>query len=150
MSIIVGGTLIGGEHLEAKLQAAFETWSRFEVNDYFRDQFNNKPWDYPSVTFRKSGQTVGPEPRDIYDLGNLYRSGRDSFSITMGVDDVTASWNWNATNSSGGAYAWYVHEGLSTNIKARRWTDELQNPALFDASTLKKALQRRIKTAMGK
>jgi len=150
MSIIVGGTLIGEEALVSQLQAAFEQWVTEDINDaYWDDQFKGDIWPYDNETRRKNGETV-TSPRDIYDLGALYDSGRETFAVARGDLEVTASWNWNAKNSSGGAYAWYVHEGLSTNVTARRWTDELQVPALFDASVLKKALQRRIKTATGK
>ena len=145
--IILGAKIVGMQLLEAKLQAAFETWSRFEVNDHFRDQFNKETWSYPAITFRKSGQTVGPEPRDIYDLGDLYRSGRDSFTITTGSNDVTASWDWDAKNSSGKPYAYYVHEGKGTNIEPRQWTDPLVSPDLFLASDLSKSLKKRIASA---
>jgi hypothetical protein len=148
--IIVGAKIVGGELWEKKLQAAFEAWTRFEVNDHFRTQFNTDIWDYSAVTFRKSGQTVGPEPRDIYDLGDLYRSGRDSFTITAGGSDVTASWDWDARNSSGKLYAYYVHEGKGTNIEPRQWTDPLVSPDLFLASDLSKSLKKRITTALGR
>jgi hypothetical protein len=146
--IIVGAKITGGAFWEQKLQAAFEAWSRFEVNDHFRDQFNNETWDYGAVTFRKSGQTVGPEPRDIYDLGDLYRSGRDSFTITTGGSDVTASWDWDAKNTSGKPYAYYVHEGKGTNIEPRQWTDPLVSPDLFLASDLSESLKKRIASAL--
>jgi hypothetical protein len=146
--IIVGAKIVGGAFWEQKLQAAFEAWTRFEVNDHFRDQFNNEIWDYGAVTFRKSGQTVGPEPRDIYDLGDLYRSGRDSFTITNGSSDVTASWDWDAKNTSGKPYAYYVHEGKGTNIEPRQWTDPLVSPDLFLASDLSKSLKKRIASAL--
>jgi hypothetical protein len=148
--IIIGAKIVGGELWEKKLQAAFESWTRFEVNDHFRAQFNTDIWDYSAVTFRKSGQTVGPEPRDIYDLGDLYRSGRDSFTITTGGSDVTASWDWDARNSSGRLYAYYVHEGKGTNIEPRQWTDPLVSPDLFLASDLSKSLKKRITTALGR
>lgn len=146
--IIVGAKIIGGEFWERKLQEAFETWARFEVNDYFRDQFNTEKWYYPEVTFRKSGQTAGPDPRDIYDLGNLYRSGRDSFVVTTEALEVTASWDWNAKNSSGRLYAYYVHEGKGTNIKPRQWTDALSSPSVFLSSNLSKSLKTRITNAL--
>lgn len=36
---IVGGEFINSQRLEQRLVKAFETWTRFDVNDYFRDQF---------------------------------------------------------------------------------------------------------------
>ena len=146
-SIVVGAKLINAKVIETKLAQAFEEWAREDINDAYWDQeFGDKKWSYSNTTYRKNTEIV-TEPRDIYDLGKLYESGRESFSITQGDLDVTASWNWDAKNSSGGGYAWYVHEGLSTNVEPRRWTDELQEPARFDASELKKALKSRIKVA---
>lgn len=143
--VIVGGTIINAAALEAKLTKAFETWSRFDINDYFRGQFLEPKWDYPGETKRKNGELVGPEPRDIYDLGDLYKSGRDSFKIEPGKMDVTASWNWDAKNKSGDSYAWYVHEGYSTNLEPRQWTDIFQQRDLFESSNVSRALSSRIR-----
>ena len=147
--IIVGAKIIGSEALERKLQAAFEQWARFEVNDYFRNQFTTDKWDYPGVTFRKSGETAD-DPRDIYDLGDLYRSGRDSFTMSSKGREVTASWDWNAKNSSGNLYAYYVHEGKSTNIAPRQWTDALTSPTKFLGSNLSKSLKEHITIALSR
>jgi hypothetical protein len=145
--VIVGAKLIGINLLEKKLRAAFETWASEDIDDaYWDDQFKDDRWIYPNETRRKNGEVV-TSPRNIYDLGELYDSGRESFKITQGAMDITASWNWNAKNSSGRAYAWYVHEGLGTNITPRPWTDELQVPSKFEASSVRLALRRRIKTA---
>ena len=146
---IVGGEFINPEALVKKLSKAFETWSRFDVNDHFRNEFLEEKWPYNGETKRKNGDTVG-SPRDIFDLGELYRSGRDSFSITQGGMDVTASWNWDAKNDSGRGYAWYVHEGLSTNLTPRQWTDTFQQQDLFDSSQVSKDLKMRIRTAFNK
>jgi hypothetical protein len=145
--VIVGAKLIGGESWERKLRTAFETWASEDIDDaYWDDQFKSDRWLYPNETRRKNGEVV-TSPRDIYDLGELYDSGRESFKITQGAADVTATWNWDAKNSSGRAYAWYVHEGLGTNITPRRWTDELQDSNRFEASSVRLALKRRIKIA---
>ena len=144
---IVGGSFNNPERLVQKLEKAFETWARFDVNDYFRDQFLEDKWDYDKETRRKSGEFVGPEPRNIFDLGDLYRSGRDNFKIEQGGVDVTASWNWDAKNSSGKGYAWYVHEGWSTNLEPRQWTDIFQQRDLFASSNVSKELKSRIRAA---
>lgn len=146
---IVGGKFINSQRLEQRLVKAFETWTRFDVNDYFRDQFLEDKWPYDGETVRKNGETV-TSPRNIFDLGDLYRSGRDSFRITQGGLDITATWDWDAANSSGRAYAWYVHEGLSTNRTARPWTDVFQQKDLFDASNVSKELRTRIRAALSK
>ena len=150
--IINGGDLINGDQLVRKLEKAFETWARFDVNDYFRDQFLEDKWDYDGETLRKSGEFVGPEPRNIFDLGELYRSGRDSFDTEKTFDSVDASWNWDAKNSSGKSYAWYVHEGPdlfagNTNLSPRQWTDAFQQRDLFASSNVSKELKSRIRTA---
>jgi hypothetical protein len=145
--IVVEAKVIGGEGWEKKLRAAFETWASEDIDDaYWDDQFKDDRWVYQNETRRKNGEVVG-SPRDIYDLGELYESGRESFRITQGSMDITASWNWDAKNSSGRAYAWYVHEGLGTNVTPRPWTDELQVPSRFEASSVRLALRRRIKIA---
>jgi hypothetical protein len=144
---IVGGEFINPQRLEQKLVKAFETWTRFDVNDYFRDQFLEDKWPYDGETVRKNGETV-TSPRNIFDLGELYRSGRDSFSITQDGKDITASWDWDAKNSSGRGYAWYVHEGLGTNLSPRQWTDVFQQNDLFNGSNASKALRSRVRTAL--
>lgn len=146
---IVGGTIVNAQKLEAKLAKAFETWARFDVNDYFRDQFLEEKWPYDGETERKNGETVS-SPRDILDLGELYKSGRDSFSISQGSIDITASWDWDAKNSGGRGYAWYVHEGLSTNLSPRQWTDVFQQRDLFAGSSVSKELKGRIRIALNK
>ena len=145
--VIVGATVVGGDAWEKKLRAAFEIWASEDIDDaYWDDQFKDDRWPYQNETRRKNGDTV-TSPRDIYDLGELYDSGRESFKIPQGPMVVTASWNWDAKNSSDRAYAWYVHEGLGTNITPRPWTDELQVPSKFEASAVRLALKRRIKAA---
>lgn len=149
---IVGGTFSNPDKLVAKLEKAFETWARFEVNDYFRDQFLEDNWPYPEPsTRRKSGEEAG-NPRNIFDLGELYRSGRDSFDTEKTTNGINASWNWDAKNSSGRAYAWYVHEGPrlfagNTNRAPRPWTDIFQERSLFENSALSKELKSRIRAA---
>lgn len=148
-AIVIGGTLLNGGQLEQKLVKAFETWARFDVNDYFRDQFLEDKWQYEGETERKSGEVVN-SPRNIFDLGDLYRSGRDSFDLTKGGTGASASWNWDAKNSSGRGYAWYVHEGLSTNLSPRQWTDAFQQRDLFEKSRVSKELKSRIRAAFNK
>lgn len=146
---IIGGTVLNAAKLEAQLVKAFETWARFDVNDYFRDQFLEDKWSYDGETERKNGENV-TSPRNIFDLGNLYRSGRDSFSISQGGVDITASWNWDAKNDSGRGYAWYVHEGLSTNLSPRKWTDIFQQKDLFRSSAVGNELKMRIRGTLNK
>lgn len=148
--IIVGGSLINPGNLVNKLAQAFETWANEDLDDaYFEDQFKDDKWFYPGYTRRKNGEMADTE-RNIYDLGELYRSGKESFKITQGTNDISASWNWDAKNDSGGAYAWYVHEGLSTNLEPRRWTDDFQERNLFEASVVSRALRSRIRSALNK
>jgi hypothetical protein len=148
---IVGGTVVNTKALEDKLAKAFEQWTRFDVNDHFRDEFFEEKWQYDRDTQRKNGDFIPAGTRDIYDLGNLYRSGRDSFDVSLSPSNAEASWNWNATNSSGRPYAKYVHDALEgTNVPfARPWTQDIAIPSRFEQSTLKGQLLQRIRTMMG-
>jgi len=151
-AIIVGGTLLNSKALEAKLLQAFKEWTEKDINeDYWEEQFIFKDWPYRGTTIRKNpGAFIveAGDPRDIIDYGNLYRSGVENYSFSMGTNAASASWNWDAKNSSGKPYARYVHEGEGTNITARKWTDELYYPQKFEASDVRLALVHRIKTAM--
>lgn len=150
--IIVGATIINAKTLEEKLVKAFETWTRFDVNDHFRDQFTEEKWDYGRDTKRKNGSFISAGQRDIYDLGDLYRSGRDSFNVSLSPSVAEASWNWDATNSSGQPYAAYVHDALrGSNVPfARPWTQDVAIPSRFEQSTLRNQLLQRIRAVMGR
>ena len=152
MSTIVGGSLINGKALEEKLAKAFSIWSRFDLNDHFRDQFFEDKWFYGRDTTRKSGEPVSAGNRNIYDLGVLYKSGRDSFDLNDSGANLVASWNWDATNSTENAYALYVHDALEgSNVPyARPWTQDLRTSVAFEASTVKQQLLSRIRTQFGR
>jgi len=145
--VIVGGGIINPENIVNKLAQAFELWAKEDVNNFFEDQFTNNIWYYPRETKRKSGKPAGTT-RDIYDLGTLYESGKD-VDINLGPSNVSAAWNWDAKNSTGGAYAVYVHEGIGTNLVPRPWTDDLYYPQKFANSSVRLALKARIKAAFG-
>ena len=148
--IIAGATLVNGKALEDKLIQAFKTWAEKDLDDgFFEDQFKDPKWEYDGITERKNGLLAGPV-RDIYDLGNLYESGKESFNITISSSSVEASWNWDATNASGKAYAMYVHEGLGANKTPRRWTEDLYVPSKFAASVVSQDLKARIRSAFNK
>jgi hypothetical protein len=150
--IIVGASLLNAKTLEAKLLQAFEEWTEKDINeDYWEEQFIFKDWPYKGETKRRNpGAFIedAGNPRDIIDYGSLYRSGVESYSFSMGTSSASASWNWDAKNSSGKPYARYVHEGEGANITARPWTDELYYPQKFETSDVRLALVRRIKDAM--
>jgi hypothetical protein len=153
MSLLVTGASFHNiQSLEAQLIAAFTDWVDKEVNDdYMKEQFRTDKWPYNAKTRRKNGSTQYPGKRDIYDLGNLYRSGQRSFQIRNGPTEIVASWHWDATNSSGDEYAWYVHEGKGPHsIEPRPWTDEIAVPTLFYRSPLKKALEANITLKMSR
>jgi len=152
--IIVGAKIVGGESWERKLQAAFEAWAEEDVNDrYWKEQFTTEVWGYPGPTTRENPRAPVRDafsPRDIYDYGRLYDSGVESFDIISDVNSVTASWNWDAKNSTNNLYAYYVHEGKGSNLAPRRWTDDLVSPSLFLNNRLSKQLERRIIGALGR
>lgn len=151
-AIITGGSFVNPEDLVNKLAKAFETWTRFDVNDHFRDQFFEEKWDYGRDTKRKNGDFINAGVRDIYDLGDLYKSGRDSFDVSLSSSGAEANWNWDATNSSGQPYARYVHDALrGTNVPfARPWTQDVAIPSRFEQSAIKQQLLQRIRSAMGR
>ena len=139
--------LINGHLIENALLKAFETWAEEDIDDqYMAGQFLDPgrwPYDAPvDGTERKSGEVVF-SPRNIYDLGDLYKSGRQSFRVDGGV----ASWTWDAVNAQGGTYAWYVHEGLGTNTSPRPWTDDLAIPSKFEGGYEKRQLIAKIDAA---
>ena len=154
-AIIVGATLSSTKRLEAQLAQAFSDWAREDVNEYFQEQFTEPIWPYSRETTRRNPGAPIKEagsPRDIYDYGDLYESGRNSFSISQGGVNVSASWHWDAQNSSGRPYAYYVHEGEGANYgNPRPWTDVFLVGAKFQASSLRRELISRIRsTSMGK
>lgn len=142
--------IVNAERLVERLVQAFENWARDDINGaWWDDQFREmSKWDYDGITRRKNGETVG-WPRDIYDLGTLYKSGIESYNFDASRTVAVASWRWDAKNSTGNYYARYVHDGLGTNLTARPWTDELYYPQKFSGSIPEKALMRQIKAAFG-
>lgn len=130
---------VGTEQIEQALLAAFEEWASDDVNnEYWREEFFSRKWQYDGTTVRKNGETAGPGPRNIVDLENLYDSGVRSFRFERSADGAEAKWHWNATNSSGEEYAWFVHEGQGPHSRtARPWTDELASEWLFGMSEIK-------------
>ena len=125
---IVGAKIVNGHIIENALIAAFGTWVEEDINKkHWDEQFKNmSKWDYDmgdKSTVRKNGQTVD-SPRDIYDLGLLYKSGLKTVFEDTGTM-VTANWHWDAKNTKDKEYAWYVHEGIGSNTTARPFTDDI-------------------------
>ena len=145
---VAGARIIGGDNIERALVDAFETWASEDINDaHWQDQFKEEKWKYDGVTERKNGLVV-TSPRDIYDIGELYKSGVDSFRLTKGANGAQASWHWDATNNSGNEYAWYVHEGIGSNATARPFTDDISIAASFFRKAVGKALKLRTAQAL--
>lgn len=141
-----GARIIGGKEIERALAAAFEEWTQKDVNDKFwKTQFIDRKWEYEGVTIRKNRDTVGPEPRDIYDLGYLYESTSYSYSSSSQAEE--AIWQWNATNTSGDEYASYVHEGTGF-MPGRPFTDDVSDMAFSFRKPIGKALLSRVQTAL--
>lgn len=145
---IVSAVIINQKKLEQALINAFQEWTEEDINGaHWDDQFREDRWQYGNVTTRKNGETVG-SPRDIYDLGALYESGINSYKFSIGANGAEASWHWDAKNSSGNEYAWYVHEGRGTNVTARPFTDDISLPSSFFRKPPGKALVLRVQTAL--
>lgn len=136
--------IINQQLIEKALLDAFSQWAEDDINDaHWDDQFKEDKWKYGNITKRKNGEEVG-SPRDIYDLGDLYRSGVESFTLTIEANRARANWHWDAKNQSGEEYAWYVHEGRGTNVTARPFTDDISIPSSFFFKAPGRALQLRV------
>jgi len=141
-------SLSGGNQIEQALVRAFTDWTEQDINDAFwDDQFKEDKWDHSPETRRRNGDTVG-SPRDIYDLGELYNSGKESYKLTSSTGNVTARWHWDAKNNSGKEYAEYVHEGTGTNEGyPRKFTDDLSIAFSF-RKPVAKAFKLRVQAAL--
>lgn len=146
---IVGAKLINPESIENALIQAFETWVKEDINDaHWDDQFKNMArWDYNNETRRKNGEVVDT-PRDIYDLGLLYKSGIASSVVENTGTMVTANWHWDAKNTSGHEYATYVHDGRGSNTTARPFTDDISVASSFFLKAPGMAFKLRVRKAM--
>lgn len=145
-AIVTGAVLQNSDALVRQLANAFETWAKEDIDDaYWDDQFKDMGlWKYERETRRKNGEIVG-SPRDIFDTGALYQSGRNSFNMSTSPNRISANWSWDATGPGGYHYARDVHEGEGTSAGfPRPWTDELYYPQKFRASTVRQALLSRI------
>lgn len=145
--VIASAKIVNVKALEQSILEAFAEWAEEDIDDkYMSEQFEDQNrWPYPPpVTVRKNGETAG-NPRNIYDTGALFRSGQETFKVDIDLQGAEASWHWNAKNSSGEEYAWFVHEGKGPHSRAPRpWTDELSIPFLFQGSEPHRDLERRV------
>jgi hypothetical protein len=145
---IQNARLVGGKVLEQAIVKAFKQWAETDIDeDHWDAQFRDMDrWDWPNETKRRSGAIVD-SPRDIYDLGDLYRSKK--FSLTTQGDRAEASWYWDATNSSGVEYAWYVHEGTRF-MDGRPFTDDISIASSFWRKEPGKALKLQVETELAR
>lgn len=137
--------IIGTKALEKALLGAFQKWTEDDVNgQYWREKFEEQyPYEGPP-TVRKNGEIAG-DPRNILDTEELYDSGVESYRYSIDANGGEANWHWDAKNSSGEEYAWFVHEGQGPHSREpRRWTDELASEYLFEGSEIKGRLMARI------
>jgi hypothetical protein len=100
---IVGASITNVKAIENALIKAFEAWAKEDINDkHWEKQFRDmSKWNWPNETLRKSGAKVD-SPRDIYDLGLLYRSGKESFDVQSTDNGASADWHWDAKTAKGG------------------------------------------------
>jgi hypothetical protein len=159
--------IVNQKLIEEALLNAFDKWAEDYVNDiHWEEQFDDMTkwdweeqlddmtkWDRESKTGKTDGKTLRKNkelvgsPRDIYDLGYLYKSGVKSFKLNRTSNGTEANWHWDATNSSGEEYAWYVHEGTDT-MKGRPFTDDISMPSSFFRKGPGKALLRQVQDAL--
>lgn len=129
---IAGAKIIGASDIERALLKAFEDWTRDEINNIFwKKEFTRADWQYDSdvVTIRRNPSAPIREaenPRDIYDYGNLFESGIQSYKYESSSNKGTAHWHWDAKNGSGEEYASYVHEGTRF-MPDRPFTDRISD-----------------------
>ena len=123
---IISARIIGGKRIENALVKAFEQWTKDYIQDiYWEEQFESDKWEWDRETKRQNPAAApAGSPRDIYDWGDLYKSGRDSYKFSLKADGAEATWFWDATNDSGDKYAWYVHYGTKF-MPDRPFTDDL-------------------------
>jgi len=147
---VISARIIGGKRIERALIDAFAKWAEEDINDaHWDDQFKDMDqWEWPGETRRRNGEVVD-SPRDIYDLGDLYESGVKSFKLNRTVTGVEANWHWDATNSSGQEYAYYVHEGTRL-MPGRPFTDDIAIPSSFFRKGPGKALELRVQEELDK
>ena len=146
------GRIVGGKQIEKALLEAFQQWTEDDVNGrHWREKFEKK-YEYADRTTKRKEKPPARNPRDILDTEELYESGIESYDYSEGSTVARADWHWDAKNSSGQEYAWYVHEALEGSSKGypRRWTDELASDYLFDQSDIKQDLMDRIALELGK
>jgi hypothetical protein len=145
----VKATLKNQQAITNSLVNAFALWASEDINEaHWDDQFKEMSrWDYDNETRRKNGEVVN-SPRDIYDLGELYQSGVDSFVIEKGGGIIAAKWHWDAKNTSGEEYARRVHDGTGTNRTARPFTDDISIASSFFLKAPGMALRLRIQQAI--
>ena len=140
--------IINQRLIEQALLDAFDKWAEEDVNNaHWDDPFQDmSKWQWDGETRRKNGETV-LSPRDIYDLGELYQSGVDSFKLSRTTNGTEANWHWDATNSSGEEYAWYVHEGTN-KMQGRPFTDDISVAPAFFRKGPGKALLRQVQQSL--
>ena len=145
----VKATLKNQQAVTDALAKAFALWAAEDINEiHWKQQFQEMSrWDYNGRTIREKGPPV-ESPRDIYDLGYLYQSGVDSFTLEDDGNLITAKWHWDATNASGKEYATHVHNGTGTNKTARPFTDDVSLMSSFFLSAPGVAFRLRIKQAI--
>lgn len=145
---IISAKIVNAKAIEQALLNAFEQWAENDINDkHWKYQFQERKWDYDGVTIRKNGEIVGPEPRNIYDLGALYESGVKSYKFASDSGGAEASWHWDATNKSGKEYASAVHYGTRF-MDGRPFTDDISLPSSFFLKQPGKDLLSRVQTAL--
>lgn len=140
---IINATITNVKVLEKALLNAFQQWATEDINDaHWRDQFQDMGrWDYDNETRRRNGEVITSPQRDIYDLGDLYRSGKKSYTTNIEPTEATASWQWLD-------YGYYVHYGTGSNVTPRPFTDDIALVASFFRRAPGKALVRRVQASL--
>ncbi len=144
MMRIDGGKVINAKQLTNAIVDAFKQWAQEDINDaHWDDQFrDDSKWLWDQETRRRNGETVF-SPRDIYDLGELYESGRRTFRVDITINGASAYWHWDARNNKGEEYAIYVHDGTRF-MDGRPFTNDIAIGSSFWRKTPGKAFKLRV------
>ena len=105
---------INTQVIESKLSKAMAAYSK-EIDQNLDHQFFDSKWEWPRLTRRRSGRTVG-SPRDIIDTGELLNSKQGPTPIG---GKIGYRWTWNTP------YASLVKNGYISRtgeiVPARDW-----------------------------
>ena len=105
------------ELLKARIPAILRQYDKV-LFPAFQEQIKLVRYNWPNRTYRKNG-TIEDSPRDIYDLGNFYRS---QLRVPVGPNALSLTYQWGGPKAP---YAPLIFNGYITStgaqMPARNW-----------------------------